>query len=115
MKNSTTIPLTHFGSTPKKGNPMKLYNMLLTEFKREQTGYASIAIIPQSCIGSVAAMMLLMNDMLTITTIMILFLVTIFCMAYNSAVLAQLKSKTTFNLLLLSLVFNCSVIVMNLF
>ena len=33
---------------------MKVYDNLLTEFKREQTGYASIAIIPQSCSGAVA-------------------------------------------------------------
>lgn len=93
---------------------MKVYDDLLTEFKREQTGYASIAIIPQSCIGSVAAMVLLMNDMPTITKLVLLFLVTILCLAYNGAVLAQLKSKATFNLLILSVVFSCVVIIANL-
>ena len=86
----------------------------MREFKREQTGYASIAIIPQSCIGSAAVMMLLLNG-LTLTNLTLLFLVAIFCMAYNGAVLAQLKSKTTFNLLLLSVVFSCIVIIAYLF
>ncbi len=94
---------------------MKLYTYLLAEFKRVQTGYASIAIIPQSCIGSVAAMLLLMNDMSDIPKMGLLFLVTIFCMAYNGAVLAQLKTKSIFNLLLLSVIFSCGVIIANLF
>jgi len=107
--------MTHFGSKSKKGNPMSLYKNLLAEFKREQTGYASIAIIPQSCIGSVAAMMLLMNGVNQIVNLVLLFLVTILCMAYNGAVLAQLKTKATFNLLILSVVFSCAVIIANLF
>ncbi|SDE47656.1 hypothetical protein SAMN05421636_105209 [Pricia antarctica] len=93
---------------------MKMYDNLLAEFKREQTGYASIAIIPQSCIGAVAAMMLLLSG-LTPTNLILLFMVTMFCMAYNGAVLAQLKSKTTFNLLILSVVFSCIVIIAHLF
>lgn len=115
MKNSTTIPMTRSGSKEKVNGIVRIYNNLLAEFKREQTGYASIAIIPQSCIGSVAAMMLLMNDMSTIIKMVLLFLVTIFCMAYNGAVLAQLNTKATFNLLILSIVFSCTVIVTNLF
>lgn len=94
---------------------MKVYDNLLAEFKREETGYASIAIIPQSCIGSIAAMVLLMSDMPTITKLVLLFLVTILCLAYNGAVLAQLKSRATFNLLIFSVVFSCGVIIANLF
>ncbi len=114
MKNSATIPTTFSGSKSKKGNPLKIYNNLLTEFKREQMGYASIAIIPQSCLGAVAAMMLLLNG-LTFINLTLLFLVTMFCMTYNGAVLAQFKSKTTFNLLILSVVFSCIVIMVHLF
>lgn len=93
---------------------MKIYHNLLSEFKREQTGYASIAIIPQSCIGSIAAMVLLMGNLPIISKLILLFLVTIFCLAYNGAVLAQLKSKATFNLLILSVVFSCIIIIVNL-
>jgi len=115
MKNSAIIPMTHSGSNNKTYAVMKIYNNLLAEFKREQTGYASIAIIPQSCIGSVAAMMILMSDLPKIPLLVLLFLVTILCMAYNGAVLAQLKSKTIFNLLIISVVFSGSVIIANLF
>ncbi len=108
------MPMTHIGSKNETHGVMKIYDNLLAEFIRVQTGYASIAIIPQSCIGSVAAMLLLMNDMPTVTKLVLLFLVTIFCMAYNGAVLAQLKSKTTFNLLIISVVFNSGIIVANL-
>jgi len=93
---------------------MKIYYRLLREFKREQTGYSTIAIIGQSCIGSVAAMMLLMNHIPTAVKFTFLFLITIFCMAYNAAVLAQLKTKTTFNILLLSVLFSILTIIANL-
>ncbi|SMG37549.1 hypothetical protein [Arenibacter troitsensis] len=90
---------------------MRLYNQLLNEFKREQTGYSTIAIIGQSCIGSVAAMVVLMNPMPEAIKLTLLFLVTILCMAYNAAVLARLSSKTTFNLLVLSVIFSILTIV----
>jgi len=95
-------------------NIMKLYNQLLNEFKRAQTGYSTIAIIGQSCIGSVAAMVLLMNHMPPAIKLTLLFLVTILCMAYNGAVLAQLSTKTTFNLLVLSVFFSIITIIGNL-
>lgn len=115
MKNSMTISMMHSGSENKKGGLKSQYDKLLAEFKREQTGYSTIAIIGQSCIGSAAAMMLLMNEMAVFPKLLLLFLVTIFCMAYNGAVLAQLKPKMIFNLLLLSVVFSCGVIIAHLF
>ncbi|MDO6603077.1 hypothetical protein [Arenibacter palladensis] len=90
---------------------MRLYNQLLNEFKREQTGYSTIAIIGQSCIGSVAAMVVLMNHMPEAIKLSLLFLVTILCMAYNAAVLARLSTKTTFNLLVLSVIFSILTII----
>ncbi|MCK0189822.1 hypothetical protein [Arenibacter sp. F20364] len=92
----------------------KLYNLLLNEFKREQTGYSTIAIIGQSCIGSVAAMVVLMNHMNAAIQLPLLFLVTILCMAYNGAVLSRLNAKITFNLLVLSVLFSILTIVGNL-
>lgn len=85
---------------------MKIYNDILTEFKRGQTGYATIAIIGQSCIGSVAAMLVLKNEIPVFVKLTLLFLVTIFCMAYNGAVLVHLNAKMTLNLLILSVVFS---------
>lgn len=92
---------------------MKLYDTLLREFIKEQMGYATIAIIGQSCLGSVAAMFVLMNDLPVIALLSQLFLVTIFCMAYNGAVLAQLKAKHTFNLLILSVSYSLFTILVN--
>lgn len=90
---------------------MKLYNQLLNEFKKEQTGYSTIAIIGQSCIGSIAAMVILMNHMPAGLKFTLLFLVTILCMAYNGAVLARLSPKITFNLLVLSVLFSVLTII----
>ena len=115
MKYPITIPMTNSGTATKDTAISKLYKSLLAEFKRELPGYSAIAIIPQSCIGSVAAMVLLIDDMDTVAKMSLLFLVTIFCMAYNGAVLAQLKPKITFNLLLLSLLFSFVIIIASLF
>lgn len=91
-----------------------LHNQLFLEFKKGQMGYSTIAIIGQSCLGSAAAMMLLMEDMDMLLKMILLFFVTIFCMAFNGAVLAQLKPLITFNLLILSTLFSLIVIVINL-
>lgn len=42
------MPKTHSGS---RNEFAEIYNKLLTEFKRNQTGYASIAIIPKEVLG----------------------------------------------------------------
>ena len=85
---------------------MKLYNNLLEEFKNGQMGYAAFAILGQSCIGSIAAMMILISDLSQVTSLLLLFLVTIFCLAFNASVLAQLKPNITFNLFVLSVMFS---------
>ncbi len=115
MKNSMTIPMTHSGSEKKVSELSKLYNSLLNEFKTGQIGYGAIAVLAQSCIGSAAVMILFMNDMPTTIKMILVFLVTLFCMSFNAAVLAQLKSKITFNLLISSVVFSSAIILANLF
>lgn len=93
----------------------KIYDRTFTEFKKNQLGYSTIAIIGQSCIGSAAAMVLLMGSMDMVLKMILLFLVIICCMAFNGAVLAQLKPLTTFNLLVLSIVFNTLIITLHIF
>lgn len=110
MKDSTTIPMTHSGTKPKEGKLKMLHKNLFLEFKKDQMGYATIAIIGQSCLGSAAAMVLLMSEMDMILKMTLLFFVTLFCMAFNGAVLAQLKPLTTFNILILSVAFSILVI-----
>lgn len=92
---------------------MKLYDTLFREFTKEQLGYAAIAIIGQSCLGSVAALFVLMNEQPPMLLLAQLFLVTILCMAFNGAVLAQLKAKHTFNLLIASVFFSLITIWLN--
>lgn len=62
--------------------------------------------------GSVAAMAILMNGN-SISEMFQVLLVTIFCMFFNGAVLAQLKSKSKFNLLILSVVISSIIIMVN--
>ncbi|MDO6517353.1 hypothetical protein [Zobellia uliginosa] len=111
MKDSTLPPLSVSEKQHRSNHLSRLYLSLLNEFKRGQTGYATIAIIAQSCIGSAAAMVLLMGNLHDFTKMTLVFFVTILCMAYNASVLAHLKSKFSFNLLLASLLFSCSVII----
>ncbi|MCR9264279.1 MAG: hypothetical protein NXH86_08965 [Flavobacteriaceae bacterium] len=92
----------------------RIYNTLLMEFKKRQLGYSSIAIIGQSCLGSAAAMVLLMGETAALLKMTLLFFVTIFCMAFNGAVLAQLKPIITFNLLILSIAFSAIVILVHI-
>lgn len=114
MKNSKTIPMTHSG-TKSKGNVLtNLHKRLFLEYKRGEMGYATIAIIGQSCLGSAAAMVLLMGALDTAVKMILLFFVTIFCMAFNGAVLAQLKPLTTFNILILSVLFSTGIIILHL-
>lgn len=115
MKNSMTIPMIHFGSEKSVNGLLNWYNGLLAEFRKQEIGYAAIAILGQSCIGSAAVMFLFMSEMPTMAKMIFVFLVTVCCMSFNAAVLAQLKSKITFNLLILSVVFSSAIIVANLF
>lgn len=106
----TTLTMPHTAQKEKKNRTVKLYHSLLEEYKKGQSGYATIGIIGQSCIGSAAVMLLLMSDMATFLKMSLLFLVTILCMAFNGAVLAQLRPKFAFNILIISVLFSCSII-----
>ncbi len=94
---------------------MELYKNLLKEYNSGIIGYATIGIIGQSCIGSVAAMFILMNgDLPRGLQMTELFLVTILCMGFNGAVLAQQKGKIQFNILVLSVCISILAIIINL-
>ncbi len=92
---------------------MKLYNLLYEDFEELFLGYSALAIILSSCIGSAAAMTILMNghDMVQMFQ---LFLVVVVTMGYNTAVLAQMKPKFVFNSLLVSLLVSTVLIIINL-
>lgn len=92
---------------------MSLYTKYYNEFQSKYTMYIPLTIILQSCIGSVAAMYILINGLDTVSSLIQLFLCVILCMFYNAAILAQLKGKIVFNLLIASLLFNVLFIVIN--
>ncbi|AXT62704.1 hypothetical protein D1816_20945 [Aquimarina sp. AD10] len=92
---------------------MKIYQSYLKEYSKGIIGYSPIAIIGQSCLGSVAAMFILMNGNSAIQMIQ-LFIITIMCMFYNAAILSQQKPKISFNLLVMSVAFSISFTIINL-
>ncbi len=93
---------------------MKLYNQLYEDFEELFVGYSALAVILSSCIGSAAALVILMNGHDVIQMVQ-LFLVVIVCMGYNATVLANLKPKIVFNALILSLTVSIFLIAYNVF
>jgi hypothetical protein len=81
---------------------MKTYNNYLESYKRGLIGFATLSILAQSCLGSIAAMLILMGGTSAGQMIQ-LFFVTIFCMGFNGAVLAQQKPKFVFATLIISI------------
>ena len=91
---------------------MKLYQNLLVDFEEGYYPYATAGIIVSSCVGSIAAMMVLMQGHAVVNMIE-LFLVVVVCMGYNAAVLAQLKPKHVLNSFILSIVISTILIALN--
>lgn len=89
-----------------------LYNKLFKDFEQLYLGYSAVAIILSSCLGSAAAMVVLMNGH-DFTQMVQLFLIVVACMGYNSTVLAQMKPKFVFNSLLLSLAVSTILLLLN--
>ena len=91
---------------------MRLYNTLYKDFEELYVGYSAVAIILSSCLGSAAAMVILMNghDFLQMFQ---LFMVVTVALTYNATVLAQLKPKFVFNSLLVSLLVSTLLLIIN--
>lgn len=115
MKNSIIITATHPKFAHGKNRLLKLYLNLLKEFKSKEIGYTAIAILGQSCIGSIAVMLLMMHEMPRLLKAGLLFLIIIFSMFYNAAVISQIKSKIVFDLLIISVLISITIIIANLF
>ncbi len=80
---------------------MKLYQNVYADFKEMYYANASLGIIASSCLGSIAAMLILMNGNGALQMVE-LFLVVAVAMWYNASVLSQMKPKFVFNSLILS-------------
>ncbi|WP_452597302.1 hypothetical protein [Pontimicrobium sp. MEBiC01747] len=93
---------------------MNYYNYALADFKKRFMVYVPLTIILQSCIGSIAAMYILMSSTADYFPFFQLTLCVILSMLYNASVLAQMHYKLVFNLLLLSLFTNIVLCIINL-
>lgn len=90
-----------------------VYNSLLKQYSDDFYMYIPLSIIFQSCLGSIAAMLILMQGT-SVLTFIELMLSVVLCMAYNGALMAQLNVKISFLLLFFSLVINTLLILVNL-
>ena len=76
-------------------------------------GYSTLGIILSSCLGSAAAMVVLMNGH-DFTQMVQLFLIVVVAMGYNSSFLAQMKPRFVFNSLILSLATSSILLILNI-
>ena len=92
---------------------MKLYKNLYEYFEQLYLGYSTLGIILSSCLGSAAAMVVLMNGH-DFTQMVQLFLIVVVAMGYNSSFLAQMKPRFVFNSLILSLATSSILLILNI-
>lgn len=84
---------------------MSVYQKYYGEFKEMYYGNAAIGIIASSCLGSIAAMLILMTGH-GVSQMIQLFAVVMICMGFNTAVLSNLPAKQVFNSLIASISIN---------
>ncbi len=89
-----------------------MYSKLLKDFKQMYMAYIPLMIILSSCLGSVAAMYILMQER-SILQIIELSVCVIICMAFNASILAQMKPKFVLNLLIASIFINSILTIVN--
>lgn len=91
---------------------MELYNKTFQNFQEGFFAYATLAIIGQSCLGSIAAMYTLSHGTSALQMIQLAIIVLI-CMSVNTGILAQLPPKTIFNLIITSVISSVFFIIVN--
>lgn len=77
----------------------------------KQEGYATLAIIVQNYLGSLAILMLIMNHIGVLPKILLLILVFLCCLSFNVAAIRKFQPKIVFNSLIISLAINISIII----
>ncbi len=93
---------------------MTLYQKTLEDFQKGYLGFATLAIIGQSCLGGAAAMYILQKGT-SFFQMFQLALVVIACSFVNGAILSQQKPKLVFNLIWTSVFISCFAIILNQF
>lgn len=91
---------------------MTLYNKTLADFNNNFIGFATLIVIGQSCLGSIAAMNILKNGTSFIQMLQ-LGVIVLICMLVNCAILAQMKHKVIFNLTINSVILSILLIFIN--
>ncbi|TYP72237.1 hypothetical protein [Aquimarina intermedia] len=90
-----------------------MYSKLLEDFRSNYMMYVPLMIILSSCMGSIAAMFILGQERLFAQYVELTLCVSV-CMIFNAAILAQMKTKIVFNLLILSLLSTTLLILINI-
>ncbi len=93
---------------------MSFYNHLLADYRERFMMYTALSIIFQSCLGSIAAMLIMSNNHHLFGVIELSFCV-IVTMLYNTSLMANFKKETAFKLLVISLLVNTILILINIF
>ncbi|MFH6961427.1 hypothetical protein ACHRVK_02465 [Flavobacterium plurextorum] len=91
---------------------MTLYQTTFENFDKNFIGSATMAVIGQSCLGAAAAMFILANGT-SIPQMIQLAVIVLVCIFVNTSILAQMKHKLIFNLLIASAFFSVLFIILN--
>ncbi|MFC5194865.1 hypothetical protein ACFPH8_05945 [Bizionia hallyeonensis] len=92
-----------------------LYQQAIKDFNENYILYIPLTIILQSCIGSIAAMYILMNSPNEAFKFFELTLCVVLAMGYNAVIFAQPKIKIIFPILLASITINILLIIINVY
>lgn len=91
---------------------MTLYNNLFEKYNENFIGSATMSVLGQSILGSIAAMNILANGTSLIQMIQLGILVLI-CMLANTSILAQMKHRFIFNIVIISIISSTIFIIIN--
>lgn len=91
---------------------MEIYQKSFENFKESYIAFTTLAVIGQSCLGSIGAMYILSNGTSPFQMVQ-LALIVIICMSVNTSILAQLSPKTVFNLIITSVISSIFFIIVN--
>jgi len=111
IKRSSIVPLPLWY---KNLIIMTLYQTTFENFNKNYMGSAAMAVIGQSCLGGAAAMYILSHGTSIVQMIQLAIIVLASVFA-NTSILAQMKHKVVFNLIILSALLSVFFIFLNSF
>ena len=91
---------------------VNMTNKALSIFASRYLVFVPLSIILQSCLGSIAVMLILMQG-ISLSSVLQMSVVVFTCGIYNGGVLAQLPAKMNFKILLISILISLVLIVVN--